>query len=653
MFKRSSLQVFGQGLFTERLAERMVSLLPDYALEGPCELPPQLDMPSDIALAVTRLDEVRSVDVLLCQSREVIYVGLWRAFIYIGPYWSKNRKGCPRCLVTRVANSPYGPDMDRNARIIPATYNYDYSSGLAFPPFTLTIVANLVAKVINDFRPGHPPHLATGVFILNTRNNEITFESLLYDSICTICGDQVSSTLPEFTGDKKILEKPDPTTLRIVDTEKIGSILKYLYQSSHVGIVKEIEHDLQSPFASCSLELALRWDYKDAAIGRSNSYQKSRMIAILEALERYAGWHRGGRREIIRASYKSISNYALNPLDLGVHPEACYNLPGYPYTRFSPEMPIDWVWGYSFSSGQPILVPERYAFYGYRPDKETTFVYETSNGCALGSSTEEAIIHGLLELVERDSFLMTWYRKLILPELSTTSLQDKEMRTLLRKVELFTNSRFRVFLSTMEHGIPSVWLTATNYAGTGPCTLASAGAHPDLVQAVKGAIYELTGSVLRLQHSYNEKRSDALSMIDNPHLVRKMEDHALVNCLPEAGERFSFLLDQEADPILFEDACATTWQGSHDLRSDLESLVTRLLRAGLDVIVVDQTMAELRAGGLVCVKVIVPGLLPMAFGHIFRRVEHLPRLLSQTSPSMYKSALRSSSEIGEQPHPFP
>src|SRR6266496_2515764 len=73
MFKRSSLQVFGQGLFTERLAERMVSLLPDYALEGPCELPPQLDMPIDIALAVTRLDEVRSVDVLLCQSREVIY----------------------------------------------------------------------------------------------------------------------------------------------------------------------------------------------------------------------------------------------------------------------------------------------------------------------------------------------------------------------------------------------------------------------------------------------------------------------------------------------------------------------------------------------------------------------------------------------------
>ena len=32
------------------------------------------------------------------------------------------------------------------------------------------------------------------------------------------------------------------------------------------------------------------------------------------------------------------------------------------------------------------------------------YVYETSNGCANGGSLEEAIFHGILEIVERDAF---------------------------------------------------------------------------------------------------------------------------------------------------------------------------------------------------------------------------------------------------------
>ena len=54
------------------------------------------------------------------------------------------------------------------------------------------------------------------------------------------------------------------------------------------------------------------------------------------------------------------------------------------------------------------------------------FVYETSNGCALGGSLEEAIFHGIMEVVERDSFLLTWYAKLPLPRLDLSSANDQE-----------------------------------------------------------------------------------------------------------------------------------------------------------------------------------------------------------------------------------
>ena len=63
-----------------------------------------------------------------------------------------------------------------------------------------------------------------------------------------------------------------------------------------------------------------------------------------------------------------------------------------------------------------------------------------------------------------------------------------------------------------------------------------------------------------------------------------------------------------------------------DLRDDLQAVIDRYLGTGLDVIVVDQTTPEHRAGGFSCAKVIIPGTLPMTFGHHHRRVTGLPRL---------------------------
>ena len=84
---------------------------------------------------------------------------------------------------------------------------------------------------------------------------------------------------------------------------------------------------------------------------------------------------------------------------------------------------MNWVWGYSFLQERPILVPELLAYYslGYGEG----FVYETSNGCALGGSLEEAIFHAILEVVERDSFLLTWYANFLFRVLTLVLLTIK------------------------------------------------------------------------------------------------------------------------------------------------------------------------------------------------------------------------------------
>jgi ribosomal protein S12 methylthiotransferase accessory factor len=90
-----------------------------------------------------------------------------------------------------------------------------------------------------------------------------------------------------------------------------------------------------------------------------------------------------------------------------------------------------------------------------------------------------------------------------------------------------------------------------------------------------------------------------------------------------------------------------------DLTADLRQVIDRYLGGGLDVIVVDQTTDEHRAGGFSCVKVIIPGTLPMTFGHDLRRVEGLPRLFEVPQLLGYRARRLTPEDINPHPHPFP
>ena len=79
-------------------------------------------------------------------------------------------------------------------------------------------------------------------------------------------------------------------------------------------------------------------------------------------------------------------------------------------------------------------------------------MYETSNGCAIGGSLEEAIFHGILEIVERDAFLLTWYAKLPLPRLDLSSANDTELQLMIQRLRTITGYEL--------HALTRRWNTA-------------------------------------------------------------------------------------------------------------------------------------------------------------------------------------------------
>ncbi|MFD2353972.1 hypothetical protein ACFSTC_38920 [Nonomuraea ferruginea] len=75
--------------------------------------------------------------------------------------------------------------------------------------------------------------------------------------------------------------------------------------------------------------------------------------------------------------------------------------------------------------------------------------------------------------------------------------------------------------------------------------------------------------------------------------------------------------------------------------------------SGLDVIAVDITSPEAKACGMSAAKVIVPGTAPMTFGHRYRRVHGLPRLLSLPRLLGHRDRDLGPEELNPYPHPFP
>lgn len=209
-----------------------------------------------------------------------------------------------------------------------------------------------------------------------------------------------------------------------------------------------------------------------------------------------------------------------------------------------------------------------------------------------------------------------------------------------------------IFNSTMEHGIPSVWALAKNRKPKGLNLICAAGAHLDPVRAVKSAVHELTGMMLNLDEKFEANRKEYVRMLHDSSLVQDMDDHGMLYGLPQAEERLQFLLDEHRPLRTFEEEF--NWKSSHaDLTDDLKDILQVFRRLDLDVIVVDQTTPEIRRNGLYCVKVLIPGMLPMTFGHHLTRIRGLERVLRVPMELGYAKQPLTLEQLNPHPHPFP
>jgi ribosomal protein S12 methylthiotransferase accessory factor len=574
------------------------------------------------------------------------FIGFGEAMI--GPLIQPNGNPCFHCADRRILMG--GNDRKEMWEIYQhlsqqATAKTDPWLSIHAVNHITNILLNEINKIVDT-----QSSLQEELIIIHLPTLQTTSEKIIADPLCSICVSLPSDTAELAQISLQSNPKTETYSFRKHPFEHWRHTLKKDYYGNRTGVFNGNIHDYLAPFAAASVKLPL-YGGSEATAGRTHRFGDSEITAIFEGLERSCGIAPRSKRTIIYDSYHNISDLALHPEKVGTHSNEQYNTSHFPFRAFDPHQKMNWVWGYSFGQEQPILVPELLAYYSLGDDGKG-FVYETSNGCALGGSIEEAIFHGILEVFERDAFLITWYAQLPLTRIDPLSASDRELHLMLDRIHTVAGYEIHLFDATMEHQIPSIFAIARNKKETGFHLICAAGTHFDPIKATKNAIHELAGMMLTLDAKAEQQRTKYRNMIDKPHLVRQMPDHSMLYSIPETEPRLHFLLKQDERIQTYQQMSQPPISET-DLTDDLQYLIQTCKNIGLDVIVINQTTTELERNDLHCVKVIIPGMLPMTFGHHLTRLTGLPRVLQIPKKLGYVKSELSLDQLNPHPHPFP
>ena len=319
--------------------------------------------------------------------------------------------------------------------------------------------------------------------------------------------------------------------------------------------------------------------------GKGLSEDQCLISATLEFVERFCA-RALGDETLIKASYLDVEGHARDPVEFILPLDTCY----------SPDLPIWWMWGYSLTCEQPVMVPANLVFCPYvaaTPEEEISS--SDSNGLAAGNCIEEAILHGLMEVIERDARLIMEYNRLVMPDVSCDPSGSDPVSEVLKVLDRI-GIQCWIKDITSDLAIPSFGVLLRGVCEGKETFGHASGTHLDPEVALVRALTEAIQLYPRCGNYDTWMGSDPIDHLREPSCEA-------MRARPDGG---------------FE---------CDDLKPAIEYCVDLLGRFGAEVIVVDLSRPEMK---FPVVRVCVTNLQPIMLAHaprFSRRLFEVPVLM--------------------------
>ena len=184
-------------------------------------------------------------------------------------------------------------------------------------------------------------------------------------------------------------------------------------------------------------------------MGKGGTPEQAEASAVMELAERFSlfSFYQDAGNFLVD-TYGNLKEKALpfEAIAQSVHDSASRELDRV-YEIFS-KLPLMWTWGFNMTRGEEVLVPF-----------DWFFTINQFNGSTAGNCTEEALLQGICEVVERHVSSIISRNRMKTPAIDLRSATDPMVKELLRKYDR-AGVRLSVTDFTLGTGIPSVGVLA-------------------------------------------------------------------------------------------------------------------------------------------------------------------------------------------------
>ena len=529
----------------------------------------------------------------------------------IGPIFEPSSSTCVDCLVSALsANRPLHKYINDNSDGI-----YRSSTSASATRATIGVATNVAAcEVLRYFVTDQQRRLFNRILEINTAKWRHSFHEVFPDSHCPTCAPPnkdipFPGTAPQI-GNAAIVHTFDGGFRRDSSHETLKLLSPLV--SPLTGIVPFVKVERHMPdglhvcvsrhrFRRNALSFqAVAEESQMNCAGKGLTAQQARVSALSEAIERYSGIFQG-------AEPRLESRFDALPPDLRIHPNDCMLFSDDQYAtrdnsnaartlfcfvpqQFRRDRSMHWSPVWKLSSSGYRLLPTALLYYdceshcGVNP-----YCISCSNGCASGTTVEEACLQGLLEIVERDAVAIWWFNRVSRPEIDVSTFPVGPVHNMIAQYATAGRRVWALDL-TNDLSIPVVAAISCERDSLDK-VIFGFGAHLDPQIALSRAFTEMNQSFADITATTGGRRPVPHDF-STKEALRWWKDATVADesyLAPAGVHTFSDLV--KTFP------CETFSQV-------LQFCNERLSAAGLSAYWVDQTRAETR---LATVRVIVPG----------------------------------------------
>lgn len=367
-----------------------------------------------------------------------------------------------------------------------------------------------------------------------------------------------------------------------------------LYKQGGLGVLTKALNFTDEPrfFQFCCTSPEKGIDEPHSAAISTNE-QSAKVRAMGESIERICLDNPPSEFEV--STYEDISERAIDPaLFLNFRNEDMDSRRD-EYEKSLRKTSLAWAQGTDLTSNEPVLVPAQLVYVDY-PFDEPMIRPRISTGAAAHETINEAMLAGIMEVVERDAFLLRYYCKTRIPRIRFP--KDHELAAVERYFARYL-LEVNVFETTTDLEIPSFACILIDKTGVGPAISIGLKSGLNPSEVILAAILEAQQVRQWIRYSYVE---DGRPVINEPNHIDTPKSRGYFWYGLKRIKDLAFLLDSPDDKQIMD--ISVPELAECELASYFSS-------KRIQIICVEMTSREIKQAGFHVVKMILPQLHPL------------------------------------------